>query len=72
VKNDVSRREIAGGVVRTSNHDRSRDRRDAWVGPSFLIRKTITSEPWVGKQTLQRERNGALSRVHAVVCSNIA
>src|SRR5215813_6388231 len=32
--------------------------------------QTITSEPWLEKQNLQRERNGALLRVHAVVCSD--
>ena len=34
----------------------------------------ITSEPWLAeqKQQLQQERNGALLRVHAVVCSKTA
>ena len=33
---------------------------------------TIASEPLVGKATLQRERNGALLRVHVGVCSKSA
>src|SRR5580704_7987597 len=36
--------------VRSSNHDRGCDRRDAWVGLSPDL-KTITSEPTVGKAT---------------------
>src|SRR5271155_3041204 len=38
------------GGVRSSNHDRGCDRRDAWVGLSPDL-KTITSEPTVGKAT---------------------
>jgi transposase len=34
------------GGVRTGNHDRGCDRRDAWVGPSVLAGTLIASEPW--------------------------
>src|SRR5258708_37768042 len=55
------------GGVRSSNHDRTCDRRDAWVG-SISDLKRITSGPWLvwqkdkqkQKQRLQLERNGAL------------
>ena len=44
------------------------DRRDAWVGPSSRP-ETITMRAVVGLAVLPLERNGALIRVHAAVCS---
>src|SRR3984957_1682347 len=45
--------------VRSSNHDRGCDRRDAWVGLSPDL-KTITSEPTVGKGNTINESEMAL------------
>ena len=44
--------------VRSGNYDRSRDRRDGWVGLS-AVRK-IRREPGSTMASFQRERNGAL------------
>ncbi len=41
------------------------------MGRTEFLTATIASEPLVGKRSLQRERNGALLRVHAAVCSKM-
>jgi hypothetical protein len=44
------------------------DRRDAWVGPSFLTRRDYDASPgWMGH--FHRERNGAPLRMQAGVRS---
>jgi len=48
-----------------------RDRRDAWVGPSSWPERLQASLGWK-RQTIQRERNGALLRVLAGVCAKSA
>src|ERR1700722_10084160 len=54
--------------VRSSNHDRGCDRRDAWVGLSPDL-KTITSEPTVGKATpsMRAKWRSSLSACHGVL-----
>jgi len=42
-----------------------RDRRDAWVEPTCRPEE-IMGRALVGAAVVQRERNGALSRVHVV------
>src|SRR6266404_6609492 len=39
------------------------------MGRTEFLTETITSESWLESATHQRERNGALLRVHAPVCS---